>query len=126
VPLLKRVKEGVEKLTGLGRPFWREVEKAVRLHKPRSFNFDDDGLIPNSPLPLVIYRGVVCLTETNDLAVLFEVLFAPAAGKDRGAMVFTISRIFIPAPMKFWASHGKVLGRFGGVRGRVIELGPVT
>ena len=29
------------------------------MSEPLSFNFDDDGVIPNSPLPLLVYRGAV-------------------------------------------------------------------
>jgi hypothetical protein len=104
VPLLKRVKEGVEKLTGLWRPSWPEVEKAVRLRKPRLLNFDDHGLIPNSPLPLVIYRGVVRLTKTNDPAALFEVLFAHCGWKGSWRNGIYDFAHYHSRAMKFWAS----------------------
>ncbi|WP_009961246.1 cupin domain-containing protein [Verrucomicrobium spinosum] len=43
-----------------------------------TFTFDDDGLIPNSPLPLLLYRDVVRLAANagQDLAKVFEEQFA--------------------------------------------------
>jgi uncharacterized protein YjlB len=113
----------VEKLTGLARPSWPEVEKAVRVRKPHLVNFDDDGLIPNSPLPLVIYRGDVGLTKTNDPAALFEVLFAHCGWKGSWRNgIYDFAHYHSRTHEVLGLAHGKVLVRFGGARGRVIEL----
>jgi hypothetical protein len=120
-------KKSVEKLTGLARPSWPEVEKAVRVRKPRLVNIDDDGLIPNSLLPLVIYRGAVRLTKTNDPAALFEVLFAHCGWKGSWRNgIYDFAHYHSRTHEVLGLAHGKVLVRFGGVRGRVIELGPVS
>lgn len=56
-----------------------EVESrfASKIHPPRveTFFLDEAPLIPNSRLPLLIYRGAVELPE-DDPAALFEELFA--------------------------------------------------
>ena len=41
---------------------------------PQPINLADDGLIPNSPLPLLLYAAT--LGEVADRAVGFEALFA--------------------------------------------------
>lgn len=45
---------------------------------PDAFTFADDGRIPNSPLPLLLYQGTVRLAADaqQDLAALFEQRFA--------------------------------------------------
>jgi len=47
------------------------------VNPPRAISFDlaDDGSIPNSKLPLVIYQGAVKL-PARDPASVFEQLFA--------------------------------------------------
>lgn len=42
--------------------------------EPHLYYFDDDGLIPNSPLPLILYPNIVAETET-DFAGYLEKLF---------------------------------------------------
>jgi uncharacterized protein YjlB len=43
--------------------------------QPEQFNFKDDGIFPNNPLPLLFYRGAIT-TEAKDPASIFEERFA--------------------------------------------------
>ena len=54
-----------------------EIPLSERVNPPHilSFRLDDDGAIPNSRFPLVVYAGAVRLPERNAAAV-FEELFA--------------------------------------------------
>lgn len=38
---------------------------------PRTFHFDDEGAIPNSPLPVLVYEGVQEATDANRCKRLF-------------------------------------------------------
>jgi uncharacterized protein YjlB len=43
--------------------------------KPEQLNFEDDGIFPNSPLPLLLYHQAIT-TEAEDRASIFEERFA--------------------------------------------------
>ena len=43
--------------------------------QPEQLNFKDDGVFPNSPLPLLLYRQVTT-TDAKDPASIFELRFA--------------------------------------------------
>jgi uncharacterized protein YjlB len=43
--------------------------------QPEQLNFKDDGIFPNSPLPLLVYRQAIT-TDVNDPASIFEQRFA--------------------------------------------------
>ena len=45
----------------------------LQTKQPQQFLFDSDGVIPNSPLPVLIYRQV---DLNGDLAAAFERVFA--------------------------------------------------
>jgi uncharacterized protein YjlB len=75
VPTIEDVIALGEKLTGIGRPKWREIVTVAR--KPHTIRFKDDGQTPNNPhFPVVIYRSPVKLDGRFDPAAIFEVLFA--------------------------------------------------
>ena len=38
---------------------------------PETHRFADDGAIPNSPLPVLVYHGVEAATEAGDCEALF-------------------------------------------------------
>jgi uncharacterized protein YjlB len=63
-------------VTGIGRPSSALLASLVRLSKPDTAMFGDDGEIPNNPrLPLVHYRSAVRLIPHQDPAAVFEGLF---------------------------------------------------
>ena len=43
--------------------------------QPEQLNFEDDGIFPNSPLPLLVYRDAIT-TDAKDPASIFEQRFA--------------------------------------------------
>src|SRR4029077_1562682 len=43
--------------------------------QPEQLNFEDDGIFPNSPLPLLLYHQAIT-TEAEDRASIFEERFA--------------------------------------------------
>jgi uncharacterized protein YjlB len=123
VPLIETIKESVEKLTGFARPSWPEVDAAVRPRKPRSFGFGDDGMVPNSRLPLVIYRNTVRLTGASDPAALFEVLFARHGWKGSWRDgIYDFSHYHSRTHEVLGFARGTAKVRFGGARGRIICL----
>jgi uncharacterized protein YjlB len=123
LPLLKAIKEGVEKLTGSARPSWPEAEAAIRPRKPRCFGFIDDGVVPNSRLPLVIYRGAMRLTGASDRASVFEILFAHYGWKGSWRDgIYDFRHYHSQTHEVLGFARGTVQVRFGGARGRIIWL----
>ena len=75
MPIVEDLKEYAERATGLRRP-GKHAPELVRVRKPRTVRFKDDGLVPNHPRwPLIIYRGAVELDERHDPAAVIEDLF---------------------------------------------------
>jgi uncharacterized protein YjlB len=123
VPLIDTIKEGVEKLTGWARPLQREVEEAIRPRKPRSFTFADDGVIPNSDLPLLVYRGAVHLSDARDPAALLEVLFARHGWKGSWRdSIYDYTHYHSQTHEVLGVARGTARVRFGGAEGRIISL----
>jgi uncharacterized protein YjlB len=123
LPLIDTIKEGVERLTGWARPSWPEVEAAIRPRKPRCFGFIDDVVVPNSRLPLVIYRGAVRLAGASDRASVFEVLFARHGWKGaRRDGTYDCRHYHSRTHEVLGLAHGTAQVRFGGARGRMIWL----
>lgn len=88
--------------------------------KPEQFLLAGDGRIPNSPLPLLIYRGAV----GDDVAGFEERLRAnnwlpdwhSAAGLYPAHHFHSDSHEFIAV------TRGRLQGQFGGPGGRILEL----
>jgi len=88
---------------------------------PETCTFDDDGRIPNSPLPVILYRGV---SEAKDAASCEE-LFAThrwlGAWRDG---IFSFHHFHSTAHEVLGIVRGQVTVMLGGPNGRSFELGP--
>lgn len=51
------------------------VRRRQEVVQPEQLNFTDDGIFPNSPLPLLFYKSAI-KTDANDPASIFEKRFA--------------------------------------------------
>ena len=79
--LLENIKRIAEKATGWRRP--DDPQALLRERKPQTYQFTDDGVIPNHPRwPFVVYRSAVRLPESLDLG-----LFVFAKRRDRSQHV---------------------------------------
>ena len=86
--------------------------------QPEAIHFDDDGAIPNSRLPLLLYRGAV----PADAAAI-EALFAanrwPPAWRDG---VHSFHHFHSTAHEVLGVARGEATVLFGGPGGRVLTL----
>ncbi len=122
MPLIEDLKHVAEAATGIGRPDWVDIATVRR--KPNLYNFKDDGETPNNPeLPLVHYRSAVKLDPDYDPAAIFEVLFKYYGwtGTWRDG-VFDFNHFHTKSHEVLGIARGKVCVRFGGARGRKINL----
>lgn len=95
--------------------------------EPEAYRFEDDGLIPNSRLPTLVYRRA--LSRQRDLAATFESLFARNGW--RGAWrngIFPFHHFHSTTHEVLGCSRGRARVRLGGERGEslVIEAGDVV
>ena len=72
--IIEPVKRLAEKTTGLGMPGLHEALARVRSVKPAKLKFRDDGYIPNSQWPALVYRKAIA-PGRDDPAALIEVVF---------------------------------------------------
>ena len=88
-----------------------------------TYEFNRDGGIPNSVMPLVVYRRAVALG--SDPARRFEELFAAHgwanAWRDG---IFDFHHFHSNAHEVLGVAQGSARVRFGGPNGRSLELGP--
>src|SRR4051812_16716151 len=72
---IEPVKRLIEKATGFAVPTRGEALARVRNVTPLKMKFRDDGYIPNSRLPLLLYRHVVRFDRKHDPAAVIEEIF---------------------------------------------------
>lgn len=123
MPVLESVKHAVETATGLERPARRDIR--IRTRKANAFKFRDDGETPNNPhFPLIVYRTPVEPGLHSDPAAMFEVLFASNGWKDSWRDgVYSFLHFHTGTHEVLGIARGWVRVKFGGAKGRIIELG---
>jgi uncharacterized protein YjlB len=88
---------------------------------PQTFFFKDDGLVPNNPLPMLLYRGAI---DAPDMADAIETLLAKNGwghGQWRnGIFPFVHYHSMIHEALGVARGHAKV--RFGGDKGEIVEV----
>jgi uncharacterized protein YjlB len=89
---------------------------------PEAFRFEDDGRIPNSPLPALVYRGVLDAGEP-DPAAAFERLFARHdwRGSWRNG-IYGFHHFHSDAHEVLGIARGRVTVRMGGPNGESLAL----
>lgn len=90
--------------------------------KPRTFVFEDDGLIPNSVLPLVLYRDAIN-TNTDDPERTIERVFSDNGwgGLWRNG-IYDYQHYHSTVHEALGVACGHALVLFGGERGAAIQL----
>ena len=88
--------------------------------EPEAYRFADDGAIPNSRLPLLVYRAAV---PANPAAIerLFATHLWPPAWRDG---VYPFHHFHSRAHEVLGIARGTARVRFGGPDGQAIALGP--
>jgi uncharacterized protein YjlB len=130
MPVMETLKKVAEKSTGWARPGDEALGKLVRLRKPQTYRFKDDGIIPNHPRwPLVIYRGAVRLDEAFDPAAVFEQLFdRDGWGDSWRDGIYDYVHYHSRIHEVLGVARGQAKVQFGGLKGRTISVkaGDVT
>jgi uncharacterized protein YjlB len=124
MPLKEDFKALVERISGVGRPQKIQRKTAARTSKPRTYRFKDDGETPNNPrLPLLIYRSAVRFAPALDPAAILEDLFASHGWKGSWRdSIYPYNHFHTRTHEVLGIARGNARVRFGGAKGRDIEL----
>src|SRR5881394_2316837 len=90
--------------------------------EPLTIIFEDDGLVPNNPMPFLVYKGVVDVANDHPEQTI-EKLFA---GNGWGAMwrngVYDFVHYHATVHEVLGIARGQARVRFGGDAGEVLEI----
>jgi uncharacterized protein YjlB len=89
---------------------------------PLTFVFDDDGLIPNNPMPLLVYKRAVDVANGDPEQTIEDLFGANGWGAmwRNGVYDFPHYHATVHEVLGIARGHAKV--RFGGERGKVLEI----
>ena len=90
--------------------------------EPLTFHFEDDGLVPNNPMPFVVYKGTLILDGVEPERTI-EILFAQNGWGDmwrNGVYDFPHYHATVHEVLGIARGHARV--RFGGDRGRELDI----
>lgn len=89
--------------------------------EPLTFVFQDDGLVPNNPMPFLVYKGAVNLGKDPEATI--EQLFS---NNGWGAMwrngVYDFAHYHATVHEVLGVACGSARVHFGGARGRALEI----
>ena len=90
--------------------------------KPLTFVFEDDGLIPNNPMPFLVYKGAVAVDNGHPEKTIEGLFGANGWGAmwRNGVYDFAHYHATVHEVLGIARGHAKV--RFGGERGKVLEI----
>jgi len=89
--------------------------------KIETYRFDDDGVVPNSRLPLVVYRGAI--PPGDDLAAACEVMFSRNGWPDAWRNgIYGHHHYHSTAHEVLGIARGTARVRLGGESGQTVEL----
>jgi len=90
--------------------------------KVETYRFADDGTVPNSRLPLVVYRGA--LPESGDRASACEEMFGRHGWPDAWRNgIYAHHHYHSTAHEVLGIAHGSARVRLGGENGQTVEVG---
>ena len=97
----------------------------IKNQKPSTFILEDDGLVPNSVLPFVIYKGAIDVDHASPEQTMERLFGANGWGQDiwrNGVYDFLHYHATVHEVLGIARGHARV--RFGGHSGREFELDP--
>jgi uncharacterized protein YjlB len=90
--------------------------------RPVSFVFADDGLVPNSPLPLLLYKAAIAVDDGQPEAAIEAVFGAHGWGQMWRNGIFDYLHYHMTVHEVLGVARGRARVRFGGDQGQEFEL----
>ena len=126
MPIKDQIKNYAKKLVE-SRPDVTSLRALVRVRKPSTFRFMDDGIVPNNPrFPLLFYRGAVTLNgKAFDPATIIDTLFESNGwGRSWRDTVYDFVHYHSQIHEVMGVARGTARVECGGVKGRILTLKP--
>src|SRR5258705_8225929 len=90
--------------------------------EPLAFVFEDDGLVPNNPMPFLVYKGAVDVANGHPEQTIEGLFGANGWGAMWRNGVYDYSHYHATVHEALGVARGHARIRFGGDRGREIEI----
>src|SRR5438477_12564095 len=90
--------------------------------KPLTFVFADDGLIPNNPLPFLVYKGAVDVANDHPEAAIEKLFGANGWGAMWRNGVYDYLHYHATVHEALGVARGSARVRFGGDAGKVFDI----
>jgi uncharacterized protein YjlB len=92
--------------------------------EPLAIVFEDDGLVPNNPMPFLVYRGVIAVDGDDPAAAVERVFGANGWGDMWRNGVFDYLHYHATVHEALGVASGTARVRFGGDSGKEFDLAP--
>jgi uncharacterized protein YjlB len=90
--------------------------------EPVSIVFEDDGLVPNNPMPLLVYKGAVAVDNAYPEKTIEGLFGANGWGEMWRNGVYDYLHYHATVHEALGVARGHARVRFGGDRGEVLEI----
>jgi uncharacterized protein YjlB len=90
--------------------------------KPLTFVFEDDGLVPNNPLPFIVYKGVIDVENDHPEKTIEGLFGANGWGDMWRDGIFNYLHYHATVHEALGIARGHARVRFGGDGGKEFEL----
>jgi uncharacterized protein YjlB len=90
--------------------------------EPLSFVFEDDGLVPNNPMPFLVYKGAIDVDNEHPEKTIEGLFGANGWGEMWRNGVYDYLHYHATVHEALGVARGHARVRFGGDRGREIEI----
>jgi uncharacterized protein YjlB len=91
--------------------------------EPLTFNFGDDGLVPNNPMPLLVYKNAISVDNEHPEKTIEGLFGANGWGEMWRNGVYDYLHYHATVHEALGVARGHARVRFGGDDGREIEIG---
>ena len=98
------------------------MEAVMEKTKPLTFRFKDDGLVPNNPLPFIIYKRVIDVDNTQPERTIEQVFADNRWGSMWRNGIYDYLHYHATADEVLGIARGQARVRFGGDHGKVLEV----
>jgi len=90
--------------------------------EPLSFTFADDGLVPNNPMPLLLYRGAVALDDVHPEKTIEGLFGAHGWGEMWRNGIYDYLHYHATVHEALGVARGHARVCFGGERGEALQI----
>ena len=90
--------------------------------EPLTFIFEDDGLVPNNPMPFLVYKGAVDVANDHPEKTIEGLFGANGWGEMWRNGVFDYLHYHLTVHEALGVARGHARVRFGGDRGKALDI----